>query len=173
MSATRRPGACFGAALLAAWLGAGRVDAGEQLTVKELLARSSAVIEVSVTFAGARALRVEAQHWLWRGDSAEPFFDRAGGTCLPTRDRLRQWRSTYANFPAPTRARWAQLARAKGYRAVVFLRQQGPRLVPCCELEALSLTHVFTHPGFAAWRLALQQALAGRAAPRPGAAAGR
>jgi len=173
MSATRRPGACFAAALLAAWLGAGRVHAGEQLTVKELLARSGAVVEVSVTFAGARALRVEAQHWLWRGSAAEPFFNRAGGPCLPTRDRLRQWRGTYRNFPAPTRARWAQLARAKGYRAVVFLRQQGPRLVPYCELETLSLAHVFTHPGFAAWRLALQQALAGRTAPRPGAAAGR
>lgn len=157
------------AALLVTSVAVAPARAGEQLTVTELVARSQAVLEVSVTFEGTRALRVDAQRWLWRDSQAPALLPRAGNLCLPTRERLRQWRTTYRDFPRPTRARWAQLARAKGYRAVTFLRQRGSRLVPYCELEALALVHVASHPDFAGWRLLLQRALAAPLAPGSGA----
>ncbi|MBK8480595.1 MAG: hypothetical protein IPL40_05410 [Proteobacteria bacterium] len=155
-------------------LGASAARAGEQLTVAELLARSGAVAQVTVRFERGRRLHVSVSRWLWRASAAEPFFDPAGSTCLPTRSLLQHWRLAHRNLPRRTRTLWARLARAEGYRAVVFLRQQGARLLPYCELEALQLQHVAAHPAHQAWRKALHLAIdaaavGSRGAPSKGA----
>lgn len=157
-----------GVAAAALILGAGEARAGEQLTVAELLARSVAVAQVTVRFERGRRLHVGASRWLWRASTAEPFFDPAGSTCLPTRSTLRHWRKAYRNFPRRTRALWARLARDAGYRAVIFLRRQGGRLAPYCELEALQLLHVDAHPGHEPWRETVLAAIGAGAAPGRG-----
>lgn len=126
--------------------------AGEQLPVKDLVARAEAIGVVDVKLA-AEGETATVSSWIVRDDAPVAPYDAWLKLCVPDREILRQWLATHPEHPG--RPYWRRALDAGGYTAVVFFREEEGRLVPTCETEAMLARAWTLHPEHAAWRAEL------------------
>lgn len=157
----QRAGPAVAVALIALSAGAPAVQAGERLSVRQLVERADAIVKVRVGIGRAPAVRVLE---VVRGDPAAlpPSVSALTGVCVPDRRLLDEWirRPDYYEGSAPL---WRAALKRGRYDAVIFLRRGADGLRAVCETETLLAEHWTTHPRHRAWRSTLDAALAGPA----------
>jgi len=145
-----------------------RAEAGERLTLGELVARSEAIALVKVDFGSKHAPdRVAVEAWILppRGSTTLAAPDAAGihwfGLCLPSSKILDGWLQQHPRFES--QAVWQAARKAGGFRTVVFLRpDRRGQFTPTCETEAMLSEGWSHHPRHATWRERLAETIRAR-----------
>jgi hypothetical protein len=124
-------------------------QAGDRLTVDQLVARSEAAIVVEVRRGQGKEPETLALREVVAGSMTKDGPLPAGwlNWCVPSRLYLRRWISQHATWPA--RPLWARALAAPRFEALVFLRTVRDEVQPSCETESMLMEHTSLHPGYA------------------------
>jgi hypothetical protein len=128
-------------------------DAGEQLSVRDLVRQSDAVAVVTHRFGEPPSVR----SWLRPGPEGVALGELSG-VCVPPRDTLERWARSSPKHPG--RATWDRLLAEGGGAQVVFLTTRDGALRPTCETEVMLGRGFEVHPEHAAFLAELDAALA-------------
>jgi hypothetical protein len=129
--------------LLLAFFVVRSAEAGEQLSIAQLVKQADAVALVDNTLRSSVAIR----RWLGGTEPRVPF-SLESPLCIPDKDMLLRWQSSHKNHAgAPT---WQRTLAVGHADQLVFFKLRQGVLVPLCETEVMLGLGFATHPDFKA-----------------------
>ncbi len=129
--------------LLLAFFVVRAAEAGEQLSIAQLVKEADAVALVDNTLRSSVAIR----RWLGGTEPREPF-TLDSPLCIPDKDMLLRWQSSHKSHAgAPT---WQRTLAVGHADQLVFFKLRQGVLVPLCETEVMLGLGFATHPDFKA-----------------------
>ena len=146
--------------------------AGPQLSINDLVKRSTAVAKVTVQWNSTKpnqSARVAVDEWIQK-PSAEvmaklqkkPALQQKWlGLCLPDGQLLSRWVTQYSHFDKDNIQLWQNALKQGSVTQIVFLKPSPVDGVfkPTCETESLLARHWSTHPEFTEYEKAVVAAL--------------
>ena len=134
------------------------LQAGEQLTLRELSTRSIAIASVHIDL---KRNRLKVTSWL-KGEEHQAdlgAFEDLRGLCMPDRSLLKHFIKRYPQRKLSVKA-WRDALMLNEYSMVIHLKRGRTRgLTPMCGVETLNAEHWVSHPRFTQWRESLGQIL--------------
>jgi hypothetical protein len=146
--------------------------AGAQLSINDLVERSTAVAKVTVQWDSKKPNQpgqVTVDNWLQKPSAQalaklqkDPALHQKWlGLCLPDGHMLNRWITQYSHFDKDNIQVWQNALKTGSVTQIVFFRPSpvDGAFKPTCETESLLARHWSTHPGFAEYEKAVVAAL--------------